>query len=327
MQRFIGQVRLNRYELLLKLAGTTLWVLSLTFIGFLLAAIIVEYRIFDKFSRRMVKLAKLTNIHPAALVAILGYVTGPRVAHGVLSELLFEGVIREGDVFSAILIAGFLCRVYIILRWFIPVVLPLLGPELALKLLCFNITIDAILTIAGFFYAKLRLRPPVLKDRDKLNSNQNGDNVSEASCKKALKRAFENFAKFALKYIVLSIAIGVFLLLGFFDVLNDLLKPYVVMLGLNPKAAAVTAVYLLQPSAALIICSNMPAIGEITPLQALPAILLGSSFFTLFHDCPKNIMPYYLSVYPKNLSLKLLIVKIVVPSVFYMASAILLCML
>ena len=129
-----------------------------------------------------------------------------------------------------------------------------------------------------------------------------------------------------MKYIVLSLAIGVFLLLGFFDILNDLLKPYVVMLGLNPKAA-VTAVYLLQPSAALIICSNMPAIGEITPVQALPAILLGSSFFTLFHDCPKNIMPYYLSVYPKDLSLKLLIVKIVVPSVFYMASAILLCML
>ncbi|RLF38005.1 MAG: hypothetical protein DRN03_00865 [Thermoplasmata archaeon] len=307
----------------LKFVQTILQVLLFTFTGFLIASLVVEYRIFDKFSRKMIKLARLTNIHPAALAAVLGYVAGPRVAHGVLSELLSERRIREGDVFSAILIASFLCRVYIIIRWFLPVVLPLLGPGLAFTLLSFNLTIDSILLATGFLYAKLRLRPPQLQ-----NISENIENMEDAnnpSLKKALEKAIKNFAKFASKYVLLSAAIGALLVLGFFEILNEVLKPYMVSVGLSPKAAVITGVYLLQPSAALILCSNMLIAGEVTPVQALPAILLGSALFMLFHDGLKNILPYYTSVYPKRLAFKLLLIKIVVPAIFYASLAIILC--
>ena len=307
--------------MLLKLAVTTLWTLALTLVGFILASVIIEYRVIDRFSYRMVKLARLTNVHPVALAAALGYVAGPKVAHGALSRMLSEGRIREGDVLSSILMACFLCRVYVAFRWFLPVVLPLLGPELALKLLSINLAVDLALTITGVLYAKLLLRPPALS-HGTIPDRKSPE--TKPSLGSAVRAGLRGFARFAYKYLALSAAVAAFILLGGFDALSAVLRPYVARLGLSPAAAVVTATYLIRPSAALIVCSSMLASGELAPSEALPAVLLGSSLFMLLNDGAKNILPYYLSVYPRGLSVKLFLARVAVPSAIYGALAVVL---
>ncbi|AHF79515.1 Hypothetical protein TES1_0118 [Thermococcus paralvinellae] len=170
---------------------------SITF-GYILAETLSETNLIKLIGTKTSKIAKL-GIHPALTPVPALYLVSPRVAHANASALLKEGLIEPIDLYIAILASNLPLRVMYIYRYYLPVLLPLLG-IVTLYFIGLRILFDFLLVFVVLMIGRRRYKGV------KLNGENNKIklNFSRKAFKKGLIKGLKASLNFALSLRLFS---------------------------------------------------------------------------------------------------------------------------
>ena len=133
--------------------------------GYVLAAVLVETKLVNWLGLKTLKLSRF-GLHPLLTNVPVIYLVSPRAAHITASKLLKEGKIEPLDLYLAILASNFPMRLMFLYRYYLPVLLPLIGViavYYALLRLAFDAVLLAVVSVIGrirYRKVKVELPPP-----------------------------------------------------------------------------------------------------------------------------------------------------------------------
>ncbi|RUM89151.1 MAG: hypothetical protein DSZ25_01115, partial [Thermovibrio sp.] len=94
--------------------------------GYVLASLLVETKVVNYIGLKTLSLSRF-GLHPLLTNVPVLYLITPRAAHMRASELLKEGKIEPTDLYLSILASNLPMRLMFLYRYYLPVLLPLIG--------------------------------------------------------------------------------------------------------------------------------------------------------------------------------------------------------
>ena len=282
--------------------------LSITF-GYVLAGILSETNLIKLIGKKTSKIARL-GIHPSLTPIPALYLVSPRVAHATASGMLKKGVIEPIDLYIAILASNLPLRVMYIYRYYLPVLLPLLG-VITLYFICLRIIFDFLLVLIVLIVGRRRYRDVKTENRDdkfKLNFSQN-------VFKRGLAGGLKTSLNFALRFTPLFLLVAFMLKSGISGRITSNLSPILGKLGLDPLGITYITTALFSPRVAYGIAKVMLSCNY--PMkEVLACMFLGNGLFVIFNESWARTLPFYSGLYPKDVTSKLLFIQVGLPSVY-----------
>ncbi|EHP87032.1 hypothetical protein MetfoDRAFT_0865 [Methanotorris formicicus Mc-S-70] len=282
---------------------------SITF-GYVLAEILNQTNLIKLIGKKTSKIAKI-GIHPSLSTVPALYLVSPRLAHTTASSLLKKGEIDEFDLYIAILASNFSLRIMYIYRYYLPVLLPLLG-IVALYFIGLRIIFDIFLLFVVMLIGKRRYK----------HANQNNDLNNELNIKfskEVLKGGFINGLKLSLKFI--KVFTPIFLVVvfmmkfGIMDKITKVLSPILKFIGLDSLGITYVSTAVLSPRVAYGIAKIMLDYHYSINI-VLGCMFIGNGLFVLTYEWWVRILPYYAGLYPKDVALKLVGIQAFLPSMY-----------
>ncbi len=289
---------------------------SITF-GYILAEILSETNLIRLIGAKTAKIAKF-GIHPALTPVPALYLVSPRVAHANASALLKEGLIEPIDLYIAILASNLSLRVMYIYRYYLPVLLPLLG-IVTLYFIGLRILFDFLLVFVVLTIGRRRYKG--MKSGE--GNNKIKLDFSRRAIKKGIAGGVKASLKFVLRFTPLFLLVVFMLKSGASERLTLLLSPILGTLGLDSLEVTYITTAVFSPRAAYGIAKVM--LGYNYPMQkVLGCMFLGNGLFVLLNESWVRILPFYSGLYPREVTLRLLLLQAGLPSTYNILLGILL---
>ncbi|ACV24240.1 conserved hypothetical protein [Methanocaldococcus fervens AG86] len=281
---------------------------SITF-GYILAEILSETNLIKFIGNKTSKIAEF-GIHPALTPIPALYLVSPRVAHANASAMLKDKLIKPIDLYIAILASNLPLRVMYIYRYYLPVLLPLLG-VITLYYIGLRIIFDFLLVFIVLMIGRKRYKGVKFNmENSKINLN-----FSKDAFKNGLIKGLRASLKFGLRFTPIFALVVFMIKLGILDKITAILSPILGKLSLDSLGIAYITTAMFSPAAAYGIAKVMLSYNY--PInKVLGCMFLGTGLFTLLYESWSRIFPFYSGLYPKNVTLNLLLLQVVLPS-FY----------
>ncbi|WP_056935066.1 hypothetical protein [Thermococcus barophilus] len=289
---------------------------SITF-GYILAETLSETNLIKLIGAKTSKITKL-GIHPALTPVPALYLVSPRVAHANASALLKEGLIEPIDLYIAILASNLSLRVMYIYRYYLPVLLPLLG-IVTLYFIGLRILFDFLLVFVVLMIGRKRYRGV------KVNGENNKIklNFSKKAFKKGLIKGLKASLNFALRFTPLFLLVVFMLKSSISDKIALALSPILEKLGLDSLGITYITTAIFSLRAAYGIAKVMLSYNY--PMQkVLGCMFLGNGLFVLLNESWVRILPFYSGLYPREVTLRLLFLQAGLSSLYNIFLAIVL---
>ncbi len=286
-------------------------------LGYILAETLSETNLIRLIGVKTAKIAKL-GIHPALTPVPALYLVSPRVAHANASALLKEERIEPVDLYIAILASNLSLRIMYVYRYYLPVLLPLLG-IVTLYFIGLRILFDFLLVFVVLMIGRRRYKG------EKVNSENNKIklNFSKKAFKKGLIKGLKASLKFVSRFTPLFLLVVSMLKSGASERLTLLLFPILGSLGLDSLGMTYITTAVFSPRAAYGIAKVM--LGYNYPMQkVLGCMFLGNGLFVLLNESWVRILPFYSGLYPREVTLRLLLLQAGLPSTYNILLGILL---
>ena len=286
--------------------------------GYILASILVETKFVNWLGLKTLKLSKF-GIHPLLTNVPVIYLVSPRAAHITASNLLKEGKIEPIDLYLAILASNFPMRLMFLYRYYLPVLVPLIGViaiYYALLRLAFDIVVLVIVSIVGRIrYRKLKFNYP---EYNSLNLE-----FSLRILKEGFLKGSKEALSFILKFTPLFLAIVFLIKAGFMEKLTQVLKPYLGMFGFDSLEITYITTAAISPPVAYGLIKVM--IEKNHPVtHILGTMAVGNGMFSLLRSWWAYLLPYYLGLYPLSVTAVLLLLQAGLPILYNFTVGILL---
>jgi len=107
------------------------------------------------------------------------------------------------------------------------------------------------------------------------------------------------------KYAIIVVVLSLLTYFGLLNYLESLSTPLTRTLLSNPTTIPVTITYAVNPSAAILMAGELLKSGVVTWKDALVALLIGKILFAIISEFPRHSFPFYVSIYPPKLAVKL----------------------
>jgi len=281
---------------------------SITF-GYILAEILSETNLIKLIGAKTSKIAKL-GIHPALTPVPVLYLVSPRVAHANASASLREGLVEPVDIYIAILASNLPLRIMYIYRYYLPVLLPLLG-IIALYFIGLRILFDFLLVLVVLVIGRRRYRGIKAKTKSKKIKL----NLSRKAFKKGFTKGLKASLKFALRFTPPFLLVIFMLKFGVLDRMTLALSPVLGKLGLDSLGVTYVTTAIFSPRAAYGIAKVMLIYNY--PMQkVLGYMFLGNGLFVILNESWSRILPFYSGLYPRDVTLRFLLLQVWLPSLY-----------
>lgn len=278
-------------------------IVSAVAFGYVLAAILVETKFVNWLGLKTLRLSRL-GIHPLLTNVPVIYLVSPRAAHVVASQLLKEGKIEAIDLYLAILASNLPMRLMFLYRYYLPVLVPLIGAVAvyyALLRLVFDIVVLIVVSIVGKLrYRKLRPERP---NYDSVKVELNLKVLKEGALK-GLKEA----ALFTVKFTPLFILVVFLIKEGAMEWLTKELGPYFGALGFDSLQITYITTAAISPPVAYGLIKVMLA-RNYAVTHILGTMAVGNAMFSLLRSWWAYLLPYYLGLYPIRITTMLLLLQ------------------
>ncbi len=286
--------------------------------GYILASILVETKFVNWLGLKTLKLSKF-GIHPLLTNVPVIYLVSPRAAHITASSLLKESKIEPVDLYLAILASNFPMRLMFLYRYYLPVLVPLIGViavYYALLRLAFDIVVLIIVSVVGRIrYRNLKFNYP---EYNSLNLEFSLKTLKEGFLKGS-KEAFS----FILKFTPLFFAIVFLIKAGFMEKLTQVLKPYLGMFGFDSLEITYITTAAISPPVAYGLIKVMIEKNH-TVTHILGTMAVGNGMFSLIRSWWAYLLPYYLGLYSLSVTAVLLLLQAGLPILYNFTVGILL---
>ena len=281
-----------------------------TFIGVFIANLIIGLGLSRYIAKPFKPLIKISKAPDETAVILSLSMLDSRMAHAILASLFRDGFLTEANVISIyLMIAPFAIMKHLI-RYYIPVVLTVLTFSVAVTYIMLSLVTQFMKLALGISYSRrIAWRNINLKIGVK-----GGDRDSRGSTRDIFKSSLH--ATYSLMKIIIPrylIAISILIVLMYFNVFRYIelfLRPYLEYLKLSPYSIMIIATRSISPVVGLFIAGDLLSKGFVSFKECLASIFIGKLIFSVTSDYPRNAFPFYTSVYPVKLAVKLTLVGI-----------------
>jgi len=287
-----------------------LFIVAAVFFGYVLAAVLVETGFVNWLGLKTLPLARF-GIHPLLTQVPVIYLVSPRAAHVVASKLLKEGKIEPADLYLTILAANLPMRLMFLYRYYLPVLLPLIG-VIAIYYALLRLAFDVVLLIAVSIIGRFRykeLSPP------NYSFGSSKVNLSLKTLLEGLKKGAKEGALFTLKFTPLFLFVVFLIKAGAMEWLTVKLKPYLGKLGFNSLEITYITTAAISPPVAYGLIKVMVKEG-IKTTHILGTMAVGNAMFSLLRSWWAYLLPYYLGLYPLRITAVLLLLQAGLPILY-----------
>ncbi len=277
--------------------------------GYILAAVLVETRFVNWLGLKTLKLSKF-GIHPLLTNVPVIYLVSPRAAHITASRLLKEGKIEPFDLYLAILASNFPMRLMFLYRYYLPVLLPLIG-IVAVYYALLRLAFDLFLLFVVSLIGRLRYK--------EVGFSEIPSSVPLVFSGKTLWEGFLKGGKEAVLFIAKFTPLFLFVVwlikIGVMNILTENLKPYLGKLGFHPIEITYITTAAISPPVAYGLIKVM--IEKHHPVfRILGTMAVGNGMFSLLRSWWTYLLPYYLGLYPVPVTVVLLLLQAGLPILY-----------
>jgi len=287
-----------------------LFIVAAVFFGYILAALFVETGFVNWLGLKTLPLARF-GIHPLLTQVPVIYLVSPRAAHLLASELLKKGKVKPADLYLTVLAANLPMRLMFLYRYYLPVLLPLIG-IIAIYYALLRLAFDTLLLAAVSIIGKLRyknLPPP------KYSYKNSPLNLSLQTIFQGLKKGAKEGVLFILKFTPLFLLVVFLIKAGAMEWLTAKLKPYLGKLGFNSLEITYITTAAISPPVAYGLIKVMVKEG-IKTAHILGTMAVGNAMFSLLRSWWAYLLPYYLGLYPLKITAVLLLLQAGLPILY-----------
>ena len=287
--------------------------------GNTLAKLLLEANIINAVNTKTSKILG-KSIHPELTPIPLLYLISPRAAHAHASQILKQGLVKPIDLYIALLASDLFLRIMYIYRYYIPLMLPLLG-IIALYFIALRIIFDIILfttvTIYGIHkYKNTNKNTPAYQRDIRIM-------LTRKTLVNSIKMGAKDTITFLYKFTPLYILIAVLMNINVFSYVTSILKPYLKRINIDSLGLTYLITAITSPRIAWGIAKIMIDNGYYFT-NILGCIFLGNALYLLLNELWVRIIPFYISIYPKNIVPKLILLRAILPATYNMILGILL---
>ncbi len=287
-----------------------LFIVAAVFVGYLLAALLVETGFVNWLGLKTLPLARF-GIHPLLTQVPVIYLVSPRAAHVLASDLLKEGKIGPADLYLTVLATNFPMRLMFLYRYYLPVLLPLIG-VIALYYALLRLAFDLVLLLVVSLIGRVRYRG--LSPAQYAFKRAEID-LSPSTLLRGLKRGMKEGLLFTLKFTPLFALVVLLIKLGAMEWLTEKLKPYFGSLGFNSLEITYITTAAISPPVAYGLIKVMVKEG-IKTAHILGTMAVGNAMFSLLRSWWAYLLPYYLGLYPLRVTAVLLLLQAGLPILY-----------
>lgn len=272
----------------IKVLDFALPVLAMIFVGLVGTSVLVELGLMQKFSRLVSPIFAYTNLPDTCASAFLVSIGSTVAANSMLFQAKKENCLENREVLLCSMMNSTPVYFRELFTYQIPIVLPALGLVVGgFYSIVFVVTaVFKILVIA--IASKLFLKG----NSCRIPESQNRETVSlKSAIIRAFRKEFRIFLKIAGVYIIATTIIFVLQEQGVFEIFS--VFPLAEFFKIPPESIVPLTSYVASPIQGISLLGPMIHSGEITNIQAMIVLMLGSMFmlpiFALRSQLPRKI--------------------------------------
>jgi hypothetical protein len=260
-------------DLLIRVLDFALPVLAMIFVGLVGTGVLVELGLMQKFSRLVSPIFAYTNLPKTCASAFLVSIGSTVAANSMLFQAKKENCLEDREVILCAMMNATPAYFRELFTYQIPVVLPALGLVVGgFYSLVFVVTavfkILVIVIASKLFLKGNSCRAPELQEREKVSLKN--------AVRRAFTREFRAFLKIAGVYLIATTIVFVLQEQGFFEILSVL--PFAELFKIPAGSIVPLTSYVASPILGISLLGPMIHSGEITNIQAMIVLMLGSMF-------------------------------------------------
>lgn len=290
----------------------TILFFPITFIGAFLSHLLQELGIFRKIEPCVKNFTKIFNIPTFLIPAVISCFINLRLEHVIVYSYYSKGYFDDKYLIYYNLLMSPLRHVNIMLCYSIPISISALGfytGSIYLALLYIKSLLTALL---GIIYGFVFVKPKILSEIEEL-----GSNILKIEERKKFRIVLKNSISYGLRILKrLSIRFGIIIsimflltIFGIFQLINDylsiLIKPLFEQFNFKSEFITLVIVATVYPMIAPFIGGSFLESNLLTPKDVIIALLLGGMLFMIFFDFTRHSFPFYASIYPIKIAVKL----------------------
>lgn len=287
--------------LLIKVLDFALPVLAMIFVGLMGTSVLVELGLMQKFSRLVSPIFAYTNLPDTCASAFLVSIGSTVAANSMLFQAKKENCLENREVLLCAMMNATPAYFRELFTYQIPVVLPALGLVVGgFYSIVFVVTaVFKILVIAiasKLFLKGNSCKAPEPQTREKVSL--------ESAVSRAFRKEFKAFLKIAGVYIIATTIIFLLQEQGVFEIFSVL--PLAEFFKIPPGSIVPLTSYVASPILGISLLGPMIHSGEITNIQAMILLMLGSMFMLPIFAL-RSQLPGKIAIFGTQLGLQIVI--------------------
>jgi len=267
--------------------------------GIVLANLALEMGVFRHLGRVLNPLFHTANISPEVGASAMARMFSPSAGYSTLAQFYHSGRVEEKSVIITTFIASFPYELLRILKFYLPVAIPLLGLSLGAKYIAVKVGSGFLQTALALTYSRFRL-PGVVAG---------GESENEPSLKRALSTSLQTLKRVIPLFLLTFGGVRLLLSQGLLSPLASLGEPLTAIFSLPGEASLLIATMLANVVAGFATGGELLREGLLSEEEALITLLAGL-VVTLPRIFLQHTAPVVSSLFPKKVALKMISIKI-----------------
>ncbi|MEM1670702.1 MAG: hypothetical protein QXY92_01070 [Archaeoglobaceae archaeon] len=280
------------------------------FTGVFLANLALEFGFARLISKPLAPLMRFANLPMVFAIPAIISTVDVRGGLSIVGSLREKNGVDDSAVIAYKLVTRPFSTVFFLFRYYLTVSIAALGLYVGSIYIVLSFISAFICMLIGIAYGRLKVKRKEIE----LELDQNSKNRNDA-IKASLKSAFDMTKKVVFRYVIITVAISVLLLLGFFDAVSENIDVYTKQLGFSSNFAALISIHIFSPMSAVLTAGEFLRNGLIGVKESLIALLIGRFLFIAIMDYPRHSLPFYTSIFPVKLASKLVLAGIAVNAI------------
>lgn len=287
------------FSIFIKALDFAIPILIMIFLGLFGTGVLIELGVMQKFSRFVSPLFKYTNLPDTCASAFVVALGSTVAANTMVLNFRDGGCINDRETMLCAMLNSTPAYVREILTYQIPIVLPALGPVVGgFYVMVFILTAIVKVSVV-IILSKLFLKKNKCKFGENVTDKRPG--LKEAIAK-SLKRNRKLFTKIAVIYLSMTTLVFYLREQGAFEIFSVL--PLADMFGIPPESIVPLTSYVASPILGMSLLGPMISNNDISNLQAMIVLMLGSMFMLPIFAV-RTILPRYISIFGPRIGVRI----------------------
>ena len=268
--------------------------------GILLANLFLELGLTEYLAKAIKPFLAASHLSGEVAASALARMLSPSAGYSTLAEFHRRGEVSEQEVLLTTFLTSFPYEVLRVPKFYLPVVVPLLGAPLAMKYIIVKLGSGLMQSSAALVYARL-----VLPERE----ISFGEQPTAKSVRRALVLSLKTLLRVVPVFLGAYFAVRYLLASGMLAKLGVLAQPVMGIFSLPGEAAIVIATQLANVVAGFAVAGEFLKQGVLSQEEALITLVIGL-VLSLPRIYAQHTLPVVASLFSRGMTLRIIFFKI-----------------